>query len=367
MSVGVIGGFFRWWVSELKDLLPAGRRMSRRRGRCLVLLPSDTSVRALIEGRGRREVVEQLGGRDGLPLAALASTYSSLPGHLRRLPVVIRVNASDCHERVVILPAKARKDFSRLLRLDLEHATPLKSDDLLSTYVVEGAHADSGMVRVRHLLLKRRRIDPLIEALSTAGVKPVSIECSSSDGASISGADFMSAPGPEVSSAWRPAAAALAVIAVVLGLSAVGIHWGKREQALSALAAENVRLDAEVDEARQAVETASVSLTKLRRVQRLVEGRASTLRIVEEVTRLVPDTAWLEELRIDGDVVEIAGLAASATALLPAFERSPLFHESRFTAPLQRDQATDRERFRLRVRLRPAVQADVGRRAELTR
>ena len=70
---------------------------------------------------------------------------------------------------------------------------------------------------------------------------------------------------------------------------------------------------------------------------------------------MIPDTAWITDLRIDGTTVDISGLAASAVALVPTLERSTLFVDATSTAPLTFDQRQDKERFSIRVRFRSAI------------
>jgi len=56
--------------------------------------------------------------------------------------------------------------------------------------------------------------------------------------------------------------------------------------------------------------------------------------ITEEVARLLPDNAWLQELDIDGQTVHLRGTALHATDLLGIFSASPLFTDVKFEAPL---------------------------------
>ena len=86
--------------------------------------------------------------------------------------------------------------------------------------------------------------------------------------------------------------------------------------------------------------------------------------MIEEVSRLLPDTAWLEALRVDGDTLEISGLAVSASALLPLFERSSVFHDARFAAPVRLASERDRERFNLKARIKRADGAAVAVKAD---
>jgi general secretion pathway protein L len=66
----------------------------------------------------------------------------------------------------------------------------------------------------------------------------------------------------------------------------------------------------------------------------------------------LPDSVWLTDLRIEGEAVEISGLAKSAAGLLPLIERSAHFVDATLAAPLTLDPREDKERFSVRVRVR---------------
>jgi general secretion pathway protein L len=81
-----------------------------------------------------------------------------------------------------------------------------------------------------------------------------------------------------------------------------------------------------------------------------VQGRARQADILRELTGLLPDSAYLTELTYKDRVVEISGMAASASQLLPVLEASPLFSGVEFSAPIVA-QGAGLERFRIRLRL----------------
>jgi general secretion pathway protein L len=350
--------FWQWWTAELRASLPLGAAGGRRRTppRRILLTPGVNAVGAWIEERGRATPLPLQWPGETAELEDLATALAGLPRAERRLPIGIRVDPQDCHQRTVELPAAAQRDFPRLLALDLERATPLRMADVMSAHMVEGAGRAKGLVRVRHLLVKRRTVEPTMREIRAAGLEPSFVESWDSERAGALPVDFLqpaASEGDEASRS-RPRMAAAAVLALVLGAGSA--HWWQKETELSALSAQVSRLEAGAREGRQALAQARAADEELARLVRMLDARPPATLIVEEVTRLVPDTAWLEELHIEGDGVEIAGLATSASNLLQIFERSAMFHETRFTAPLRLESGSDRERFRLRTRLKPGAQ-----------
>lgn len=346
--VSATTGFFNWWLGELRAMLPAVRVQSRAGARLPVIS---------LDGYGQASVLD-VRGRQAGPYGTLSEAIAELKG--RRVKVVcVRVRPGDCLIRRVELPAAAQRNFEQMLRLDLERSTPLKSRDVLSAHIVEGPVAGGNLAVVRHLVVKRRTVEPALAALRDAGIEAAAIDCWDEEGSAALPVDFLHQDGvPERGGAgsvgrWAAVAAALLLVAVYLAQV-----W-RQERAIAALDAEIAKLQESVREARRRSDDARAAGAFAEQLGRLKAERLTATQVLEEVTRLLPDTAWLQEFRLDNDTVEMAGLAASASALLPLFERSRHFHETSFTAPVRVEPGDERERFRLRTRLK-AVAAIPG-------
>lgn len=88
------------------------------------------------------------------------------------------------------------------------------------------------------------------------------------------------------------------------------------------------------------------------------KGKAQSVPVVrvwEELTRILPDDAWLTDIAIDGDMLTITGFAAeSAAALIATLDASELFSAPNFTSPVVRIPGQSGERFEIRLRVQPA-------------
>ena len=82
-------------------------------------------------------------------------------------------------------------------------------------------------------------------------------------------------------------------------------------------------------------------------------GSWQKLHLLTQLTKLLPDGTWVQELHISEDTVEIYGYSNHAAELVPPLENSPYFTQVEFTAPLTRDNQ-NREVFRMRMRLKQA-------------
>jgi general secretion pathway protein L len=76
--------------------------------------------------------------------------------------------------------------------------------------------------------------------------------------------------------------------------------------------------------------------------------------VIDALSKLLPNSVWLTDLRLENGVLDITGLAKSGAGLLPLFEHSPLFADAGLASGVNFDPQENKERFSLRVRVRQA-------------
>jgi Tfp pilus assembly protein PilN len=74
------------------------------------------------------------------------------------------------------------------------------------------------------------------------------------------------------------------------------------------------------------------------------------LRVLAELTKLLPVGTWLQQIDVDQDSVEIFGYSDRAADLVQPLENSPYFSRVEFTSPITRD-ASNKEIFRIHMQL----------------
>jgi general secretion pathway protein L len=87
--------------------------------------------------------------------------------------------------------------------------------------------------------------------------------------------------------------------------------------------------------------------------------------LLEEVTRILPDNTWLQQLDIHGSEISMQGNTASSTKLIGLFEQSDLLENAHFKSPLVKVQAgrgqttqDGEERFQLAAGIKAADPAE---------
>ena len=90
-------------------------------------------------------------------------------------------------------------------------------------------------------------------------------------------------------------------------------------------------------------------------------GMVPITALLEELTRLLPDSTWLSELRIEKETGFISGRSSNASELIRLLSRSSALKELSFTSPVVRDPLNGIERFQIRFEIRGPGSADDAR------
>jgi Tfp pilus assembly protein PilN len=147
----------------------------------------------------------------------------------------------------------------------------------------------------------------------------------------------------------------LSILNAVLGgfLALALIAWGlsypiKDEMRLRQLQRENQKFEAAIEALRREENQLQQLSKEVGTLAELQGRRGEVLKILDELSKVVPNNAHLSNLRYRAGVLEVQGNAENASALIPLLERSPVFENVAFNAPSNRGR-DNRETFSLKA------------------
>lgn len=245
-----------------------------------------------------------------------AERLLAIRGGQSGLVAKVVVDPGCCFARTLVLPSAALPRMRAVLEQELEASTPFRQDAVYGDWFVEGEDTEARTLRVRHIVLKRTRLDPLLEALGRCGLAPGPVTVGSDEARTM--------PVDLLTGGYRalPGSAggnlALLIGAALLLLAA---FWGFRQHQATTLAT----LEAAFITARRAAGPVVPAPVQTSRAA-LLAGRASPIaRTWDALAAALPDTASASALRLDAAGAELTVTASDEGAVLAALSGVPGF------------------------------------------
>jgi general secretion pathway protein L len=140
----------------------------------------------------------------------------------------------------------------------------------------------------------------------------------------------------------------------IVFLAAASFYYGSqvyaRQKRVEKLDATISELKDEVQKVRALEETLQKKEAQLRNLEKVVTRRTLAVDILRELTTSIPPSAYLNQIVLKKEALEISGYADSASELIPALEASPIFKNVAFAAPIT-SRGKEKERFKIKLTL----------------
>jgi general secretion pathway protein L len=349
------GGWLSWWSRSLAAWLPVRWRAALGLGRDRLLLAQEPDALILrlqtvdgVEGPVVRDVGRLPAGEglgiDADPLATvLAPSIVDLPRWL-----VLPANAG--LRRRLALPAAAAERLRDVVSFEIDRQTPFTADTAAYDARVLDRRAD-GQLDVELVAVPLGAIQPRLAALGGVANTLAGVDLADSGGAPL-GVNLL-APAQrrhraDPWSKWNWVLGALAVVALAAGLWQV---LANRRAAADAFEQDVTARSAQARSASARRQTLIDQVEGQAYLDQLRRGRPSAIEVLDELTRRLPDTTYLEKVAIENDRLTLIGLSSEASSLVRRLEGSPLWRAPALTGALQPDPRSGRDRFTLTAEL----------------
>ncbi len=278
-----------------------------------------------------------------LPMASTAVNLHTPDAAISALQknrrVIVSVDTSLCYRRFAELPRTAASRLHGILTLDLSRLTPFKLENFYSGFRVLGAGSTSTTLSLEQIVLRKDILKPLSDELRS---KNILIEAISfRDGP---GPMWPAAIGPDGSpygntrfSLWiKLAACGLAAALAGIGLMAIAITLSA-EGARATLGAQTLVLQQQAAAIHTRLDVLKSSSDEIADLLAWKSRGDRLSRAIEELSRVLPDDAYLEGFAMDNGQITVDGQAVMPEGLIARLESSPLFNNVSFGAPVFRN------------------------------
>jgi general secretion pathway protein L len=350
---------WRWWRAELLRLMPERfAMMGGATGLPLLLLEGDELVALDPHGAdAAQEKRVELAGLDETRRRASVRTLLESMGESRaRARAALR--PEEALLRRVTLPAATEENLAQVLAFEMDRLSPFKADEIYFDQRIVSRDGNNGQIVVELAMARREIVDTRVRQLRELGVSVQGVALR--DVARGSEAfDLLPSEQRGERETNRERLVRNSLIAGVLLLFLAVLCypvWVKREAVKALLPVmEKARVDATATNGvlgeleRQA---ADYNFLLARR-----HGWYPAAAYVEEISKLLPDTTWLQQLdiRTSGKTKElvITGETASSSKLIELLETSKMLQNAAPRGPTTRGSTPGTERFMIGTELRP--------------
>lgn len=350
--------FWQWWSQELLGLVPERwQERLRRRGNQLFIVLHGDQCSLSFGSFGQRETVASAAlGADGEWPPALLEVL--LGRMAKAAQVILLLPEQQVLHKVLSLPAATEAGLNNVLRFEMDRHTPFTSEQVYFGFRILERDRRHQRLQVELLVVLRDYLDELLGRLDGLGVHP-SVVTRDEGEARLSGKSINLLPGGLLrsrSAGWRgnrrlQVGAALGLVLLV------GFPLLQQQQRAE-------RLAAELDAPKAAAERAAAVRAELERLEAgrnyLSEQQAQAgeaLRMLNELTRLLPDSTWLSRFELSGERVRLEGESAEASALIGLLEQSETLQNVSYASPITSNPRTQKDRFSLLAERRPMQEA----------
>ena len=353
-----IGTFFSWWKDELLTCLP--KALSER----LSSAPAKIVLGQGIDGnwhaarvRGTKREAER-----NLDLGDLASVRRAL-GFLEALndqPAEIKVlalSADKVLRKRLSLPLAAEENLRQVLGFEMDRQTPFKADQVYFDWRIIKRDTAQRTLLVDLLATPKTTLDAALAQLAPAQIVVDAVDTASGRGAlqfehtqgfNLLPLERRGASGdPQARVRWILAASLVALIgmAMMQSLSA-------RQQALVALQEKTVETQKAALETAMLAKKLREEITGANFLSERKQKRSETVKVLLELTQLIPDNTWLERISFVGEAVQLQGQSTSASDLIGLLQKATYVGNPQIQGVIQPDAGTGKERFSLQLDIR---------------
>lgn len=358
MSVwALIVSWFSRWIDAVADFIVAlsSQFASPPRVRLVEVANGEFTVHPTPESPVADTDSERIRIVDGRVIDTLSD---SLAATLRGSCIELTLLSERFLFRSFELPHRAVDFLDGIVRAQIDRLTPWSAADA-AFGCSKPSEAGSERIVVTVAATARALISPYIQAVVQCGARSMNVFTAPPEGeAKATPIKVME----EKTAGLMDVGKICPILVRILLVSAIS--------AAAALAASSllvIHFDAQLDALTQRIAslrtaagvTSGDSVDSPIVAQRILEERKhtapSSIMIIETLSRILPDSTYLTELRIEHDKIQLVGITHDAPSLIGLMEHSGRFTRATFFAPTTRSPSAPGESFHIEAAIQPSL------------
>ncbi len=248
---------------------------------------------------------------------------------------------------VISMPASAEARLREVMLHEIDRQTPFSHDQVSFEPRILTRDAQTRQLRVELVVLPRARLDAALALLGPLANGLAGVDVVDADGARL-GVNLLPLAGRSArQDRSRNVNRWLALITVAALFGAMWMTLSNRSAELEATTARVDAAKAKAREVRILRNSLKGSADAANFLARLSARQPTTLEVLADLTKRIPDTTYLEKIAINDGNIVLIGQSQRAADLVGLLQGSTLFKTPTLTGSVQTDPRTGKERFTL--------------------
>lgn len=287
---------------------------------------------------------------------------TDLTGAVRNSFVIAEFPPDKVVTRDITVPAGAQKFLSGVIRNQIERLSPWPPHNVAYGFNSESSGENASVVDVRVLMASRTDIDAFRNHLAAFDVQVDRIVANSTAETAGKATESVTLWSRSKDASRDHLERVSRLIGIGVGATVVAstclslwafVSAGAIQDESESIAARAKALQRQIQGGQ--TPSAAASSSPAERAWFLKETSGSSVILLEALSRALPDSAYLTEMRLENATLRITGLADDAPALLAPLEQSGHLTSVHFSAPTTRGSDAKSFRFSIEAHVEPHI------------
>ena len=143
-----------------------------------------------------------------------------------------------------------------------------------------------------------------------------------------------------------------AMLILTLFVTAIGSPFIERHWSYGRLLAENKRITPLSEDIHKRKQNFHLYEEQVKTINEFSRQQPTVVAILDEVSKILPDTAWIRRFHLKDNELALQGFASNASDVVAILGSSAMFESPSLRSPITREPEKEIERFNLVVRIR---------------
>lgn len=348
-----VSTFWRWWMAELKMLLPPSlRRILEHNGERIVIEFDQQEACVALYSMGHKKL---LGCSPVAPDMTAASPPPALTEFLGNgtRDTIVCLPRQQTLQTTISLPIEAAGNLREVLGYEIDRQTPFKSEQVYFDAEIIERKAGNRYMRIRLTVVPRKILDSAVKTARDWGLQPAVVSTGEYDqpASAMPGTSILNLLPPEHRSRtrgpWTPLSRLLAISALGLAIAAITLPLIRQTTEIRKL---EMQIEADKIEAEATLGLRNELDRLVPESRFILEQKQQTpviVEVVNELSLILPDDTWIQRFQLSGSKLTIQGESSAASALIRLLENSSMFQNATFITAVAHNPKTGQERFQI--------------------